>query len=90
MNLSSIMTQSSLKPLSALIQDVLNELEGHPNRMTVEELYDSDEALASALNRVPGFEYPDVAHLDVKGLREYYEPRLRRAVSEETAALRDR
>lgn len=72
----------SSKSLTQLIKDVLEELNGHPNRMTFEELYDRDEALAGALNRLPDFEYPDVAHMDVKQLREYYSVRLRRAERE--------
>lgn len=73
------MTANDTKSLSASLADVLSELEGHSNTARVEELYDTDDALASALNRVPDFEFPDVSYMNVRELREFYTRRLKQA-----------
>lgn len=75
------MTTKDTKSLSALLSDVLSELEGHPNTARFEELYDSDDALASALNRLPDFEYPDVSYMNVRELREFYTRQLKQATN---------
>lgn len=71
------MTTTTSKSLPELLKAVLFELEGHPDRARFEELYDSDDDLAGALNSLPDFEYPDVAHMTVKELRQHYGTRLK-------------
>ncbi|MFK4132011.1 hypothetical protein ACI2KR_06910 [Pseudomonas luteola] len=48
---------------------VLEALEGYTAKSNIGELYDEDDELASAMNRIPGFEYPDYSHFTVEGMK---------------------
>jgi hypothetical protein len=58
-------------------ETVIEVLGSFRNKENIGKLYDDQEQLASALNCLPHFEYPDYSHHTVESLRKEMERRIK-------------
>lgn len=51
--------------------EVLTGLEDYTDSTKMADLYDVDEEFATLMNKIPGFEYPDLSYMSIKELRAF-------------------
>jgi hypothetical protein len=81
---------SKAKTTTSPEEDVIEALGGFMREESVGKLYDDNDELASALNRLPEFEYPDYSWHTVESLRKEMERRIKvqaRKAAEQSASI---
>ncbi|MBI6727466.1 hypothetical protein YA0089_28005 [Pseudomonas viridiflava] len=73
-------------PEAVVYAEVLTGLEEYKESTKMADLYDVDEEFATLMNKIPGFEYPDLSYMTIKELRAYVKTRAAKSAAALVAA----
>ncbi|MDU8351021.1 hypothetical protein RYA05_03825 [Pseudomonas syringae pv. actinidiae] len=73
-------------PEAVIYAEVLTGMEQYKESTKMVDLYDVDEEFATLMNKIPGFEYPDLSYMTIKELRSYVKTRAAKSAAALVAA----